>query len=146
MAFSIVSETELAYAAGILDGEGNIAIRLRHNQHGVKYHSLVVTVGSTDLVLIDWMHERFGGTKRINQRGEQKPQHKQLHVWQVNTLEAETFLAAVRPYLVIKGEQARLGLALRARIGAAGVRLEPGEHEARDELRLQLRALTKRGV
>lgn len=145
MAFSY-SMTELAYAAGIVDGEGYLAIRMRANQKGVKYHTVTVTVANTDLGLIEWLRATFGGTTRINQRSNHNPAHKQLHVWQLNTKAAEVFLREIEPFLIVKRKQAQICLALRDRVGKTFERLNVGEFEEREALRLSLRELTKRGV
>lgn len=141
------TETELAYAAGCVDGEGNIEIRMRYNKKGTRHHTCQVSISNTDLRMLLWLHARFDGVVSPQKRKPHSEKHKPVHIWYLSTRSCGDFLAAIRPYLVIKGEQADLVLALRALILPLGFnqRLPEGLYEQREHLRLQLRALTKRG-
>lgn len=133
-----------AYAAGLLDGEGTISIRVDHRPSG-DVHVLQINVGMTDLRPLNFMAENFGGgihgpVRRGN------PRHKPLYQWQVSARVAEAFLRRVRPYLVLKGEQADVALALRAISGRQGIRPSDAIMSERRSLKEQLRVLNQRGV
>ena len=51
-------ERNLAYAAGLMDGEGFVGIHQANNGKGV---TLVVGIAMTDLEPIKWLLEHFGG-------------------------------------------------------------------------------------
>lgn len=137
----------LAYAAGIIDGEGNITI-MQRRKRGVDmvYHTFFVRVTSADKCLTDWLHERFGGYVGVSPpRGHQR---FNVHRWAVTSRRAGPFLAAIRPYLVIKQRQADVALALAAtkRRDGSGrspyITKELGEY--RESLRQQMLALNRR--
>ncbi len=136
----------LAYAAGIIDGEGSVMIRLlKKKGHTVaRYHNLVVCVSSTDYPLCEWMQAHFGGT--ISTPSRPTNNWKAAWKWQLLSRHAEEFLRAVRPYLVIKDRHADIGLALRESTTSVGrAHKIPDELIAyRESLRQQLRALTSR--
>lgn len=54
----MATETEKAYMAGILDGEGSLNISHRGGRRDPQKS---VSVANTSLELIDWIIERFGG-------------------------------------------------------------------------------------
>lgn len=93
--------TDLAYAAGMVDGEGCIHI-LYHRGRG--HHSINVIITNTDPRVAEWLLERFGG--RVHHPRER------VDNWTVSARKAAAFLELVYPYLVIKKEQADLVLKL----------------------------------
>ena len=109
------TESELAYLAGILDGEGCFTLAKGPNGH--TFNSRVL-VGNTDARLIHWLHDRFGGgvsvRPRLNQR--QKP----CWMWTLSSAEIVPFINAVAPFLRLKREQALLLLEYRTTIGKGG--------------------------
>lgn len=109
----MANETELAYAAGIVDGEGCIFIGNRGGNATPKY-TLKVEVCSTTPVVLRWLRNRFGGniTNATTPSDKQKPQQR----WSVSTAAAGKFLAAIRPYMVIKAEQADLAIQFQLRM------------------------------
>lgn len=93
-----------AYLAGIIDGEGTIyAIRRRR--------SVRVYVVNTDERLIRWLEREFGG---LVYRREPRHGWKAKFEWHVVSRDVSRILTLVLPYLVIKREQAELGLAVRS--------------------------------
>lgn len=97
------TETDYAYAAGFVDGDGCFYL----GRNGRKERVSLITV-NTNLAVIEWLHSMFGGSiqRPVKQLG-----HKQLfhHVMLKNaTLEA---IPKLLPYLREKREEARLLLA-----------------------------------
>lgn len=140
----------LGYAAGIIDGEGTIGIKLQKNGHNPNaiYHTFKVRASNTDRRLIDWMQETFGGsvaTKIPKQRN-----RKVSYYWSIPSGTGTVFLRAVRPYLRVKGEQADVALALaatklRTGNGVAGM-LTDELFDYRESLRRRMMELNYRGV
>lgn len=114
-----MKKTDLAYVAGIVDGEGSIRIARRKvssqrpNKKGRQsYFLLVVEVGNTQEWLIQWLRLAFGGSIVTN------PAHGQrqtFYRWVLQNKAAAAFLFAVLPYLRIKRPEAEIALAFQAR-------------------------------
>jgi len=102
---------EVAYAAGILDGEGCICITKqrsdRHHKRGYEM-KLLVSIGNTDFSLLEWLRARFGGS--IYSYSKSGNGRKPIGQWHLDSRKAIPFLKAVLPYLVIKQAQAELAL------------------------------------
>lgn len=102
---SAASATDLAYLAGIIDGEGTIL----HQAAGRSTPIWTVKFNMTDRPLVEWVHS-FGGT--FNVRPPAKPGHKEQYAWAVNRqLDVLTFLEAILPYLRVKRARAEEALA-----------------------------------
>ena len=138
-----LTHTEVAYLAGILDGEGCISIlKMRMKRpYGVYWHyALQLRIGNTYLPLLEWICERVGGkiyaqTYVTNWRGNRK----QAYHWHMQGRQAANFLALVRPYLIVKSEQADLAMEFIA----LGRETAPA---ARAEMRERMRTLNVRGI
>lgn len=106
MPASSVSPTDLAYAAGIIDGEG--CIRIIHRKTGKQGWSMNVEVCTTDPRLMMWLKDHFEGAIRRSPRFGNR---KDAYAWKLSIRKAALFLQAIRPFLLIKGEQADLAIA-----------------------------------
>lgn len=102
-----LTDTDRAYCAAIIDGEGCVAITRSSRGNAPR---LVVAVVNTSEALIRWMQERFGG--RINEvrRKRRTRGERPTWDWRLHNQAAADFLDQVRPYLVIKGDQADLAI------------------------------------
>src|SRR5580693_120924 len=98
-----IRETEWAYLAGIVDGEGTINIT------GRRYPCIRLKVGNTSYLLLDWLHSLFGGNIHP-MRTRSKTKHKQAWIWVVNALQCAQVLEGCLPYLICKEKQAKLVL------------------------------------
>ena len=107
------SETDLAWAAGIIDGEGCITITRAGGQ-------LRVMVANTDLRMLHKLRELFGGN--ISRKKTYRAHYKPQWFWQLCAKDAAGALNAMLPYLVTKADQAELGLLSRRYIGRVGIR------------------------
>lgn len=92
--------SEKAYAAGIIDGEGCIT----GNRSGLR-----VVVSTTTVEMVEWLEERFGGA--ICTMRKQPPRRDQWQ-WSIYGRNASRFLDTILPYLVVKRDQAELGILL----------------------------------
>ena len=98
-----------AYVAGIWDGEGTVSIgRVASSQN--YSHSLMVQISNTNEDLINLLLERIGGKA---QRRERQENWRTCYAWQIYADNAEAFLRAVQPYVVIKKEQVEVALKFR---------------------------------
>ena len=104
----MATEAELAYMAGIFDGEGCIRIN-RDNlpqYRGGKRYELRVSITSTDEWLCKYFRENWGGYIHC----EIKPFRKSFWRWALVARQSMLFLEALLPYLHIKLAQAELAL------------------------------------
>jgi len=98
------SDTDWAYAAGFVDGEGCIAItRWFAPLRGRYYYGVHVVVSNSNRDVLDWMHSIWGGwvVPVSNRKGNERPAWH----WRLATTGAKPFLTGIRPWLRIKSVQ-----------------------------------------
>lgn len=99
-----MNKIELAYIAGILDGEGFITID--HSRKENKYR-VCVGVGNTAKILLDWLQACFGGGIVKSRKPEG---YRDFYQWRLFHGVACEFLLQVIPYLKLKRGQAELAI------------------------------------
>jgi hypothetical protein len=139
-------KTKWSYLAALIDGEGCISIYRRlqktrkylNTDYWMMNHRL--SVYNTNEKLMKWLIKNFGGVYYTKSR--RSTVHKVEYDWRPKGAKnLEKVLLGVLPYLVIKDEQAKILLEY-IRISMYGERTNP---EKREELRLRLSSLNKRG-
>ena len=110
-----VTETDKAYMAAMLDGEGTItAKKVKYKNYFYSYP--VIGVYNTSFKLMQWLITKFGGTVSITKKAGAKSKFgkskKNVYRWRTNSLDTTIILAMVTPYLVIKNKQAELAMQL----------------------------------
>ncbi len=107
------SETDWAYAAGIVDGEGCIAIvRSFVPTRGRYYYQVHVVVANGNREVLDWMQRIWGGW--VVAVPERDSRARPAFHWRLATTGAKPFLTGVRPWLRIKAPQCDNALAMVA--------------------------------
>ena len=108
-----MNKVELAYWAGLFDGEGHISILPRYDYYKGRrlgpYYVLELGVTSCYFPHTDQLAEEWGGSKY--QQPRRKPHHKQRQQWKLTGIRAYEFLKTIRPYLREKAEQANVAMA-----------------------------------
>lgn len=136
---------DLAYAAGIVDGEGYIGITVNKRSIHCK-----VMVGMTDPEVPAWLMETFGGGLSFYPPRSSGGAKRGLHQWRVTGAKAEEFCRLLRPYLKVKHRQAELVLRFRedARLtfGARRGRIPDEELALKLAYAADIRALNQRVV
>jgi hypothetical protein len=102
--------------AGILDGEGCLSIGnySGNRKNGDKHFQTNISISSTDIELIDWIHGTFGGY-----RGEYSPKkhakncRKQVYRWQCSSDRLLHICEITLSYLIIKKRQAEILIKMR---------------------------------
>jgi hypothetical protein len=101
--------TDLAYAAGFIDGEGCIDFYTRHytcvmdTSVTIKSHSRIRVNNTNEEVLL-WLQTKFGGSVFI---AKTNPKHKHQWTWQlVEERKVNNLLRLLLPYLIVKREKA----------------------------------------
>lgn len=96
---------KIAYAAGLLDGEGCIGVH--HNKYGSLYINLGIY--NTNEEVIVWLQSNFGGI--IHQRRRLSQNSKTLYEWYLGQqVLIGSFLELVEPYVIIKRLQVETAL------------------------------------
>jgi hypothetical protein len=127
----------LAYAAGLVDGEGHIGLT-----HWGSSFLPVLTVTNTDARCGEWLIAHFGG--QVFRHDSATRSHRTKFNWRLNGKRATTVLEAVLPYLVLKCEQAEIAISYYAgqeSFHLGDRKLPAVEYERRKQLHLQLKAL-----
>lgn len=106
----------LAWAAGILDGEGSIMLNHRKRYARWEDWTLRVTVTNTDPRMLERMREMFGGSIQPLHKATQ-PHWKPSWAWVVTARKAEACLRLMLPWLVTKRDRAELAILSRQHIG-----------------------------
>lgn len=107
-----MSKCQLAYIAGILDGEGCIAISKKKcrdgTAKGIQYR-LYVSVANTDLKMIKFIKQTtgVGSIYKIKRNCER---HKTAWRWNLWSIQASDLLRDVHSYLITKKNQAKIGI------------------------------------
>ena len=112
-----MTKIDLAYTAGIMDGEGCIYIYKEKNN----IYEMRVSVGSTDEWLPMWLKLVYGGTARLKRPASDN--WSALWEWCIRTKEAMLFLNLILPYLHLKRPQAEIAIRFESRkkrVGRAG--------------------------
>lgn len=138
-----LSEADRAYIAGVIDGEGYVAI------HGIDDSASVwIFVGNTNFDLLDWLKAKLGGYLALARAATER--HKECRRWHASALRARAILEAVAPFLIVKRRHAELIRAFYEAVPAYKEahpgRLRPGHlHEPLRSILAELRWLNRRG-
>lgn len=136
-----MKEHNWPYLAGLIDGEGCFSAWRYWNANRTDckpywQYSCRANITNTNLQLMKWLVQHFGGDYRIAQEATEK--HKARLEWRPKgKANLKRMLLSVLPYLVVKKEQAKLLL--------EWVDLEYGCQERRLEIITKLNALNQKG-
>lgn len=133
-----LTDLELAYMAGFVDGEGCVSVATRLKI----YMTPTVQVSNTNQAVLQWFLAAFGG--EIDVRRDHRPTRKQCNTWRVAGDKARRVLRALLPFLRVKKRQAELALSYSPK--GRGYKRTPQDVEQVKTIILQIRALNKRGV
>jgi len=137
-----MTEGELGYAAGIFDGEGSVGIMVVKNGKGYVYHRLQLTITNTNPEVIQWLFERWGGCIH-NPRYFAKQEWRAAHRWTLADGRAMKFLKEILPFLVIKKEQATLGIQFQETKRRGGFGAPKPDLALRESIRKQISNLNQ---
>lgn len=134
---STYTELDLAYIAGLLDGEGCIHIGAMTTKRGSLSYALTVNVANTFYPVLEFVRDRLGGVI--------SPQRKDFYqlIWCSKL--AQEVLLLLLPYLIIKRELAELSICFQDIINSKQDRcpLSDVELEVRKILYVKSRELKK---
>jgi hypothetical protein len=124
------TETELAYLAGIVDGEGCFytgMVKQGRYGSGYQFHALL-KVSNTHRGLIDYLENTFGGNREYaycKQRA--NPNFKPVYSWQATGLMLDYLCPMILPYLIVKRQQCELMIKIRSTYKNIGSKRLPQE-------------------
>ena len=111
MASILISQTELAYLAGFIDGEGTITLNYRRDRDSFQP---LISITNTDKMIIEWLANIFsgGGITEYNSTHTHSFKYenrKTLYVYQLGRQsEIVKLLESILPYLKVKKKRAEL--------------------------------------
>lgn len=156
----MLTNEDLAYIAGIVDGEGYIGLMKykticsAHTHYSTpkslrnpnpKYYKRIVfrvSVGMADRQIPEWLHKEFGGNLQIHTP--KNPLWKDKYVWAADSQVALRFVKLILPFLRVKKTQAEIAMRFqKARV--PHIRLSSVQKQADTILYEAMSKLNKRG-
>ena len=146
-----IKDTDWAYAAGFVDGEGCIAITRTFVPSRGKYtYSVAVVVVNRDRAVLDWMRDLWNGwvVAGSNAGGFSRPSW----AWRSPAgTSAAIFLTGIRPWLRIKGPQCNNALSMievlqRSRYTLGRKFLPPEWQQSQEDHYWRQREMNHRGI
>ena len=100
-----LSDKEIAYFAGLFDGEGSIAVYTNKGDRSARFG---ITIGMVNPKVIEDLRLAFGGSiyKQVRTG-------RPVYYWRTFGKRAELILKILLPYLRVKREEAELAIAYR---------------------------------
>lgn len=145
------NNSEIAWAAGFIDGEGTICIQRRTREKRNREYAVALTAENTDPAALLLLMKLFGGY--VYQRSIRRKHHfgkRPIFSWKAHRGNIGSVLKALLPYLILKKPQAELALAFERMkqrrqpgIGSRGCPFEAEEIAWRESIYLQMRELNK---
>lgn len=103
-----LSETDAAYIAGLVDGEGTITLTRKHRNEN---RQVTVSISNTDKYLLDFVRATVGQGK-ITRKRVTSARHTPSYTYAIYNRQALTLLEQISPYLKTY-KSARCNLILR---------------------------------
>lgn len=143
-----LEETEKAYLAGLIDGEGTICVNVRRpgpeRRTSRPQFVLQIAIGMCDRNLIETLYRRVGiGT--FHKGTLQNPKHRTIWFWRLLAEDGDLFLRTITPYLILKRRQAELFMEMVA-LRRKSTNSYAHEVERQVTITEELRVLNKRGA
>jgi len=142
------SLVELAYLAGIIDGEGCFYIgQIKQGKYGTRqqWHALL-KITSCDKILIDWLREHFSGCSQNTYRWTAKKKfYRAVYSWTIGGEALDHFLPLLQPFFVIKRKHCVVMMEIRKSFKNGGSkRLSDETLKVRTNLMKEMRKLNSR--
>jgi hypothetical protein len=99
----LLQEKQIAYLAGLFDGEGSVGIYEFKKQNKFSNWQFKVEIANTDWRVMKWLENTVGG--KVHKKSEGKANWRQGYCWHIQGENAEVFCKLVKPYTIIKTDQ-----------------------------------------
>ena len=99
-----ISITNIAYIAGLFDGEGSVDYKQRWEKRGKKKYKawrIIMDIAMTDEPVIRWVHEVLG-VGSVMERPPRKPHYKKQWRWRCSFREALSVAKLLWPYAQVR--------------------------------------------
>ena len=133
----VLSPTDAAYMAGLVDGEGSLSIRTRT----VGSLVLQLSITNTCREVLEWCRD-VTGIGAVVKSSPDATRRRQCWYWSTPCGSAATVLRQIRPYMKIKVEQADIAIELQERLRVPALK---ADRSWQLEWRARMQALNKRG-
>ncbi len=140
-----MQETDKAYVAGFIDGEGCIYVQRIKSRGSYTIRGNVI-IGCSERGAIDKIFSMVenNGSRHIGQH-KQKPKWKPIYRLELSQQQGARLLQQILPYLIIKKKQAELFIEL-AKLKAKSKPFSKYKEERQEEILKLLKELNKRGI
>ena len=102
-----MTQTEKAYIAGIIDGEGSIMLQRIHKN---EYPSPCVSIASTTIELLEFIKFTIGKGVISKKKNYNSDKHKDCYSYILKRNDAISLLIDIYPYLIIPAKKKRAEL------------------------------------
>lgn len=141
-----MKRTDLAYIAGIIDGEGSISLVYARQKPSRSSLNVRVQVANTNEWLVQWLRMAVGGwITKTNRSQVQDKIWKVGYQWCITGIRAKDFLELVYPYLRLKKPQAEIAMGLAKMRGKNHHRLTETEKIFAEAQRILIGKMNKKG-
>lgn len=135
-----MNATDLAYTAGIVDGEGCISINFKKNDNRCQ---LMLKVAMHDPDVPNWLSETFGGKVYSGWQNSKLAKNSYNYIWSKYGKSAQDLLISLLPY--IKEKRPHILIAVELPIKDVGERLSDWERNKQIELAHKIARFQKKG-
>jgi len=118
-----MNDLDVAYAAGLFDGEGHIAIVHRKanpaatKKNRYERYYLALTLSQNREPVIRWLQQTFGGSVKFASGKRSYDAGRYIRWdWVLSTASAAAFLRQILPHLRVKAEEAKIALKLQSTV------------------------------
>lgn len=144
------TKEQIAYLAGIIDGEGCFyagKIPVQKNGKTVFHYHCSIKVDKTSYELIEYLSNTFGGNREYSWWKKKNPKYKPVYAWYSTGLMLDYICDQIFPFLIVKKKQCELMINLRTTFkrNTGPVRLTEETIQKRDSLIKEFRILNHRG-
>lgn len=134
-----MTETEIAYLAGLFDGEGCVKAYMG-NSASKNSMSLKLSMSNSDPEPLELACELFGGSLRCIHLSKRNSKWSDSWCWDVCGKKAEDFARAILPYSLVKKYQLSLFLELRSTLKSGPIAVTAADARKREKLLAQIKA------
>lgn len=115
----MINNEDVAYAAGIIDGEGSIVIGKGKQHVGTGYsYEVLVSVHMMDGYVPKYLAQCFGGKYKKTPVAHNNKKGDFAYYYHANGSRAKVFLSMILPYLKIKRRQAEIAIYLQDKLSS----------------------------
>lgn len=112
----LLTETDKAWLAGLIDGEGSINISVAYNKHhkfSKNHYALNLEISLTHLPTLEKVKTLCGVGSLTEHKDKRK--HRPYWLWMARSNQALMILELIHPYLVTKKASAEIAIAFQSR-------------------------------